>query len=173
MFKTKEVTKEVSYLEYKDGAPSFQTWLKETKVVKEAVEEVSHIVKIDGLETKVVEIESQPEVTEPVRPYIPKDVTNLINEYLSKNKNIALQKINITTLPNGLKFYTDNNSLLDLLSADRPAERLGASDEDMTIWKTPDGLKQVRIKDIRDAISLRLSNTASVVGVNQWKIAQT
>lgn len=74
-------------------------------------------------------------------------------------------KLAVTELSNGLRFHTDENSLLDLMIADRQAELLGATNEDMTEWKTVDGIKQVSIKDIRDAIALRLNNKAKIVGV--------
>lgn len=74
-------------------------------------------------------------------------------------------KLAITELPNGLRFYTDEKSLLDLMIADRQAELLGATNEDSTEWKTVEGIKAVTIKDIRDAIALRLNNKAKIVGV--------
>lgn len=86
-------------------------------------------------------------------------------QVLIEEKENAILALSRTILPNGLIFYTDDKSMIDLMTADRKAERLGATDEDFTEWKTVDGIKQVKIKDIRDAIDLRLDNKANAIGV--------
>lgn len=80
-------------------------------------------------------------------------------------KDQLIKELDLTTLPSGLRFYTDDKSMVDLLGADRQAERLGAVDEDTTDWKTPDGIKEVTIGDIRKAIDLRLERKGEAVGV--------
>lgn len=153
----------------------FDDWLLESKVISEAVEEVSHIEIIDGVETKVIDVAYAPEQTELLREYTPlteTEISLLINEYLISNetyksmeKEEALKMLDITTLQNGLRFYTDDKSMIDLMAADRKAERLGASELAVVDWKTADGIKEVTIKDIRDAVDLRLDKKGQIVGV--------
>jgi hypothetical protein len=61
--------------EYSLTAPIYEDWLNETRVINGAVEEVSHIEVIDGVETKIIDIEAVAEITELVRPYVPMVVT--------------------------------------------------------------------------------------------------
>lgn len=170
LFKTKEVvieaTEEVeasSHFDYIDDCISFNDWLNETKTV------------LIGTETREDDngVTYEKEIFEEqlIRVYTPTNVTTLVNDYLKPyidnlSKEEQLKNLEITEISNGLQFYTDDKSLLDLMSADREAEKLGATDADSTLWKTVDGIKQVTIADIRKAISTRLSNKAKIVGVS-------
>ena len=76
--------KKIDYLE-DENYVTFNDWLNETRVVTEAVEEVSHIEEIDGIETKVIDTPYQPEVKELVRPYIPLEITDeMVNAKLEQ-----------------------------------------------------------------------------------------
>lgn len=94
------------------------------------------------------------------------EVQNKKSAYEQIKAHIREEKLYITILANGLRFYTDDESMIDLIAADRKAERLGATDLDFTEWKTADGIKQVQIKDIREAIDLRLATKGGIVGVS-------
>lgn len=78
----------------------------------------------------------------------------------------AFKGLDVTVIKNGLRFHTDDKSMVDLMSADRSAERQGGTDESVVDWKTADGLKEVTIGNIREAIDTRLANKGNIVGVN-------
>lgn len=58
---------------------TFTDWLNETRVITEAIEEVSHIED----DIKVIDVEAVAEVTELVRPYVAKDVADIVDAYMS------------------------------------------------------------------------------------------
>jgi len=70
-----------SYYEYVEDCVSFTNWLNETKVVSEAVEEVTE--PSENGEYEVVVTPYKPEVTELVRPYTAPDVTDRVDAYLA------------------------------------------------------------------------------------------
>lgn len=93
------------------------------------------------------------------------EVSDKKSAYEQIKAYIKEEQLTITTLPNGLRFYTDDASMVDLLTADRKAERLGGTDESIVDWKTADGIKEVTIGDIRQVIDIRLANKGGIVGV--------
>ena len=83
------------------------------------------------------------------------DAKYVLKEYMLKT----------TKVTSGITFYTDADSIIDLLSAERKADRLGLPDTFSREWKTPHGVKKVTLADIREAIDLKLSNKGEIVGV--------
>lgn len=154
----------LTYFDYVEDCKAFDEWLKETKQVligtETATDDEGNEYEKEIFEDVLIRIYTPPDVTDKVETYL-----NESEAYLKQQKEKALSQLDITTLDNGLRFYTDIGSLLDLISADREAERLNASDSDATTWKTPDGNKIVTIGDIRKAVSKRLNNKAEIVGV--------
>ena len=71
-----------------------------------------------------------------------------------------------TTVSSGITFYTDSDSITDLMIAERKAEKLGLEDTFSREWKTTDGWKIVTLADIKEAIDLRLENKGSLIGVS-------
>jgi len=95
-------------------------------------------------------------------------ITRLEEEQaLKKAKEEALKALEITTISNGFRFYTDDKSVIDLMLARDTARDNNIPDEYTTEWKTVDGVKTVSIANIKEALSLRLTNKANAVGVTQ------
>ena len=91
--------------EQPDGYKQFPDWLNETRVVTEAIEEVSHIEVIDDMETKVVDVEAVAEVTELVRPYVAKDVTDRVDAYIRQATTpsvVTMRQARLSLLQSGL-----------------------------------------------------------------------
>lgn len=82
-----------------------------------------------------------------------------------REKEILLTTL-IITLPNGLRFYADPQSRTDISSTIIEAQNQNATDEMTTQWKTPDGIKAVTLKDLKDANALALNEKAKIIGVN-------
>lgn len=102
---------------------TFDQWINETKVVSEAVEEISHIEVIDDVETKIIDQEYTPEVIELIRPYNKPEITDeMINlelekyeEYSQYKKNQKEETINkLIVENNGVKLDAHNTGRADM-----------------------------------------------------------
>lgn len=92
--------------------------------------------------------------------------SNKINGFNQQLQKIEMLKtLDVTTVTSGVSFHTDDKSIIDLMIARDEANEQGAVDTDVTDWKTINGIMEVTIFDIKEAIKLRLSNKAKLIGV--------
>jgi len=69
---------------------AFNEWIKEVRVIQEAVEEVSHL---DDEGMKIIDVAYQPEVTELVRPYTPMTTEEVVAQVDSYIYTATLPKV--------------------------------------------------------------------------------
>lgn len=96
------------------------------------------------------------------------DGQNFINPVVPEYQPSKEELLNnlIVTLPNTLRFYADPQSRTDIAATIIEAQNQNATDEMTTNWKTPDGVKAVTLKDLKDANALALNEKAKIIGVS-------
>ena len=72
----------------------------------------------------------------------------------------------IVTLEDGTRFYANGTSRSDMSDTISLAVELGATSESINEWKTPDGLAQVTLSQLKEAVRLGLEAKATIIGVN-------
>jgi len=135
---------------------TFEEYLNETKVVKEEIlDDVGNVL--------------EPEVTEKLREFNPKDNSNRIEEYIepylkellkTKKKN-AIKNIEVTTSTDKT-FYADPESRTDLSDAISIMKEQNINEY---LWKTANGLMVVTLDEMIEARTLGLLKKGEIVGV--------
>lgn len=130
--------------------------MKYAKIINGIVDNVSY-VKMDGY------IECPDDIAGGATYDGQKFVNPSIPEY-QPSKDELLNSL-VVTLSNGLRFYADPQSRTDIAATIIEAQNQNATDEMTTNWKTPDGVKLVTLKDLKDANALALNEKAKIIGV--------
>lgn len=89
---------------------------------------------------------------------------NSFDEYKAILKEQAIRALDITEISNGLRFYTNTESIGDIRDAIDEGNELNLLDTHEVEWKTADGIKWVTFADLKEARKTRLENKAKLVG---------
>lgn len=151
---------------------TFTEWINETKIVQEAVEEVSHIEMDGESEMVVIDAPYQPEVTELVRPYVldTAQITEKVETYpvilnkiaeITKNDKLkALSELKVTTTAGNI-FDADDQSRSNIVEALKAAEILSLTEYQ---WKLSDNsIVLVDIQELEEALALGIQAKGDII----------
>ena len=102
---------------------------------------------------------------QPMLSYAPKKIyvpDTLIGDTALKHEQYKKMIITVTS---GTRFYADPDSRADIVDAIEIAKEGGYPDTTTTQWKTPDGLMNVTLADLKEVRVLRLNKKAEIIGV--------
>jgi len=121
-------------------------------------QDIGNTYKVGGIEYTVENIEDKGSYLELTLSDIGIDSEVDIEEVLKEEQ---LKKLTVTT-SKGITFYADPESRVDIVSAIKAGEDAGI---DKTVWKTPNGLIETTLDELREVNMLALKTKAEIVGV--------
>lgn len=160
------ITEEVTQPKLKEGCPTLEEYINETRVITEAV---NATYDEDGM----ILTEAVAEVTELVRPYVAIDATELetmINTYLEPTytavaKNEIREKLDTLTITtsNGNVFDANLQARVDMADAIMASDTLGITEK---IWRMADNSEvMINITELREAHALAIQAYATLKGI--------